>query len=127
MRWLDAWRAATASPSSTTPPPVPEPVSDTEPQIIVVERPGCVDMEDYARIHNEGFAAAVAQGLHDDPIAAEEWLTAHVAALVDVQPFRLLLTDVEGLARHTGGGQSAAYADAAARLRRALEPYTPRH
>lgn len=103
--------------------PPPEPLTE----VVVVERPGCVDTEDYARIHNDGFAAAVALGLHDDPLEAEEWLRGHVASLVDVEPFRVLLAYVEAQARSTGGGQSAAYADVAARLRRALEPYTPRH
>ena len=34
------------------------------------------DMETRARIFNEGYAMAVAQGLTDDPALADEWLAA---------------------------------------------------
>jgi hypothetical protein len=38
------------------------------------------DPEEYARIYNEGYDAAYAQELADDPSAADDWLEAHDAA-----------------------------------------------
>lgn len=40
----------------------------------------CVDMETRAELINEGFEAAVAQGLVDDPARAEDWLADKLAA-----------------------------------------------
>ncbi|MBO9704770.1 MAG: hypothetical protein J7474_04555 [Arthrobacter sp.] len=40
----------------------------------------CVDMETRAELINEGFKAAVARGLVDDPARAEDWLADKLAA-----------------------------------------------